>query len=102
MNEDLSRGYAMTFYSVTVARTPSVGVGGSILHGGYSWMGSDLGFISDPVNFIDAEVVKYDGTIVMASTEPELMWALRGSGGGFGSKYLDYDAMRCLLTTEQS
>ncbi|CAN9393934.1 unnamed protein product [Alternaria alternata] len=71
-------------YSVTVARTPSVGVGGSILHGGYSWMGSDLGFISDPVNFIDAEVVKYDGTIVMASTEPELMWALRGSGGGFG------------------
>ncbi|CAN9439336.1 unnamed protein product [Alternaria alternata] len=48
-------------------------------------MGSDLGFISDPVNFIDAEVVKYDGTIVMASTEPELMWALRGSGGGFGS-----------------
>lgn len=71
-------------YSLTVARTPSVGVGGSILHGGYSWMTSELGFISDPVNFVDAEVVKYDGTVVMAADEPDLMWALRGSGGGFG------------------
>lgn len=48
-------------------------------------MSSEFGMISDPINFIDAEVVKYDGSIVMASTEPELMWALRGSGGGFGS-----------------
>ncbi|KAJ4221071.1 hypothetical protein FSOLCH5_014134 [Fusarium solani] len=71
-------------YSVAVARTPSVAVGGSILHGGYSWMTSEFGCISDPVNFVDAEVVKYDGTIVMASTEPDLLWALRGSGGGFG------------------
>ncbi|RKK85544.1 hypothetical protein BFJ71_g14142 [Fusarium oxysporum] len=71
-------------YSLTYARTPSVGVGGSILHGGFSWMSSEFGMISDPINFIDAEVVKYDGSIVMASTEPELMWALRGSGGGFG------------------
>ncbi|KAJ9416827.1 hypothetical protein QL093DRAFT_2103080 [Fusarium oxysporum] len=64
--------------------TPSVGVGGSILHGGFSWMSSEFGMISDPINFIDAEVVKYDGSIVMASTKPELIWALRGSGGGFG------------------
>ncbi|KAM5377878.1 hypothetical protein ACJZ2D_004782 [Fusarium nematophilum] len=71
-------------FSVAVARTPSVGVGGSLLHGGYSWMTSEFGCISDPINFIDAEIVKYDGSIVMASTEPELLWALRGSGGGFG------------------
>ncbi|KAI1029281.1 hypothetical protein LB504_010717 [Fusarium proliferatum] len=71
-------------HSVAVARTPSVGVGGSILHGGYSWMTSEFGCISDPVNFIDAEVVKYDGTVTMASAEPDLLWALRGSGGGFG------------------
>ncbi|KAH6868918.1 hypothetical protein B0T10DRAFT_501968, partial [Thelonectria olida] len=71
-------------FSVAVARTPSVGVGGSMLHGGYSWMTSEFGCISDPVNLIDAEIVKYDGTIVMASTEPDLLWALRGSGGGFG------------------
>lgn len=48
-------------------------------------MSSEFGMISDPINFIDAEVVKYDGSIVMASTKPELIWALRGSGGGFGS-----------------
>jgi hypothetical protein len=47
-------------------------------------MTSEFGCISDPVNFVDAEVVKYDGTIVMASAEPDLLWALRGSGGGFG------------------
>ncbi|KAM0330557.1 hypothetical protein ACHAQA_003504 [Verticillium albo-atrum] len=73
-------------YSVAVARTPSVGIGGSILHGGYSWMTSEMGCTSDPVNFVDAEVVKYDGTVVMASAEPDLLWALRGSGGGFGSE----------------
>ncbi|KAE8419580.1 hypothetical protein BDV36DRAFT_282212 [Aspergillus pseudocaelatus] len=72
-------------FSVAVARTPSVGVGGSILHGGYSWMTGEFGCISDPVNLVDAEVVKYDGTIVMAADDPSLLWALRGSGGGFGS-----------------
>lgn len=75
----------LTQSAVPVARTPTVGVGGSLLHGGYSWMTSEMGCISDPVNFIDAEVVKYDGTVVMASAEPDLLWALRGSGGGFGS-----------------
>jgi hypothetical protein len=50
-------------------------------------MTSEFGCISDPVNFVDAEVVKYDGTIVMASTEPDLLWALRGSGGGFGGTW---------------
>lgn len=64
-------------------------------------MSSELGFISDPINFIDAEVVKYDGKILMASTEPDLMWALRGSGGGFGSMCLAYHAICRLLTTKQ-
>ncbi|KAI9146828.1 hypothetical protein HJFPF1_13396 [Paramyrothecium foliicola] len=70
--------------SLTYARTPTVGVGGSILTGGFSWMSSEFGLISDPINFLDAEVVKYDGSIVRASTVPDLMWALRGGGGGFG------------------
>lgn len=49
-------------------------------------MSGGLGCVSDPANFIDAEVVKHDGSVVMASTEPELMWALRGGGGGVGGK----------------
>ncbi|KAH8901072.1 FAD binding domain-containing protein [Thozetella sp. PMI_491] len=71
-------------FSLPVARTAGVGVGGSILHGGLSWMTHEFGLISDPVNMINAEVVKYDGSVVMAADEPDLMWALRGGGGGFG------------------
>lgn len=71
---------------VTVSRTPHIGVGGVILNGGLGWMSTEYGCICDPVNFVDAEVVNYDGTIVKASDEKELLWALRGSGGGFGSK----------------
>ncbi|KAF6822877.1 cysteine desulfurase [Colletotrichum musicola] len=71
-------------YSVPVARTPAIGVAGAILNGGLSWMSTEYGCICDPINFLDAEVVKYDGSVVMASQEPELLWALRGSGGGFG------------------
>ncbi|KAH9895437.1 hypothetical protein F4778DRAFT_272429 [Xylariomycetidae sp. FL2044] len=71
-------------YTMTIARTPAIGVGGAILNGGYSWMSTEFGCICDPANFIDAEIVKYDGSIVKASQEPDLLWALRGSGGGFG------------------
>lgn len=71
---------------VLVARTPAIGVAGAILNGGLSWMSTEYGCISDPINFLDAEVVKYDGSVVMASQEPELLWALRGSGGGYGGE----------------
>ncbi|OBR06962.1 FAD binding domain-containing protein [Colletotrichum higginsianum IMI 349063] len=47
-------------------------------------MSTEYGAISDPINFLDAEVVKYDGTVVMTSQEPGLLWALRGGGGGVG------------------
>ena len=36
---------------------------------------------------LDAQVVKLDGQVVWASTEPELLWALRGAGGSFGGMY---------------
>ncbi|ODM21299.1 hypothetical protein SI65_04352 [Aspergillus cristatus] len=71
-------------YGVVGARTPCVGVGGTIMSGGFSWLSAEYGCISDPANMLDAKVVKYDGSIVWASSEPELLWALRGGGGGFG------------------
>ncbi|OJJ06521.1 hypothetical protein ASPVEDRAFT_45890 [Aspergillus versicolor CBS 583.65] len=71
-------------YGIVGARTPSVGVGGTILNGGWSWLSGEFGCISDPINFLDAKVVKYDGSVVWASSEPDLMWALRGGGGGVG------------------
>ncbi|KAM0378381.1 hypothetical protein ACHAPY_006069 [Fusarium culmorum] len=70
--------------TVVGARTPCVSVGGSIITGGFSWLSGDLGCISDPKNMLDCEVVKYDGSVVWASQEPELLWAIRGGGGGFG------------------
>ncbi|KAL4898881.1 hypothetical protein BDW74DRAFT_164353 [Aspergillus multicolor] len=71
-------------YGIVGARTPCVGVAGTIVCGGYSWVSSEHGCISDPNNMLDAQVVKYDGSVVWASEEPELLWALRGGGGGFG------------------
>ncbi|KAI9926212.1 hypothetical protein ASPWEDRAFT_53453 [Aspergillus wentii DTO 134E9] len=71
-------------YGIVGARTPCVGVAGTILSGGFSWLSSEYGCISDPVNMLDAKVVKYDGSAVWASAEPDLLWALRGGGGGFG------------------
>ncbi|KAL3491868.1 FAD binding domain-containing protein [Aspergillus germanicus] len=70
-------------YGIVGARTPSVGVAGTIVTGGISWLSNDHGCISDPANMLDAKVVKYNGSIVWASSEPELLWALRGGGGGF-------------------
>lgn len=71
-------------YAAVGARCTYVGVGGSIIHGGQSWLSSEYGLSSDPQNLIDAQVVKMDGSIVWATEEPDLMWALRGGGGGFG------------------
>ncbi|OQV05033.1 FAD binding domain-containing protein isoform 2 [Cladophialophora immunda] len=68
---------------VIAARTPALGIGGSILSGGFSWLARQHGNTSDPDNMLDAEVVKMDGTILWASQEPDLLWALRGAGASF-------------------
>jgi FAD/FMN-containing dehydrogenase len=68
------------------ARCTYVGVGGSIITGGISWLSSEYGLASDPQNMLDAQVVKPNGQVVWASAEPDLLWALRGGGGGFGGK----------------
>lgn len=64
---------------VVACRTPSIGVGGSTLCGGYSWLSGEYGCVSDPANLLDAQVVKLDGTVKWASEEPDLLWALRGT-----------------------
>ncbi|KAL3256096.1 hypothetical protein ABHI18_007834 [Aspergillus niger] len=71
-------------YGIVGARTPCVGIAGTIISGGVSWLSREYGCISDPSNMLDAKVVKYDGSVVWASSEPDLLWALRGGGGGFG------------------
>ncbi|KAF1983616.1 FAD-binding domain-containing protein [Aulographum hederae CBS 113979] len=71
-------------WTIVAARTPDIGVGGTTLSGGFSWLSGEFGCISDPENMLDAQIVKLDGSVIWASEEPELLWALRGTGGGFG------------------
>ena len=40
---------------------------------------------------LDAQVVKLNGEVVWASTEPDLLWALRGGGGGWGGEFFCCD-----------
>ncbi|KAI4729943.1 FAD binding domain-containing protein [Aureobasidium sp. EXF-10728] len=67
-------------YQAVSARCSFVGVSGMLLHGGLSWISSTYGPGSDPQNFLDAQVIKLDGSVVWASEEPDLLFALRGGG----------------------
>ncbi|KAI9720294.1 MAG: hypothetical protein M1828_005757 [Chrysothrix sp. TS-e1954] len=72
-------------YVVVGTRTPLVGITGSILIGGLSWLAHEYGMIADPANLLDAQVVLPSGECIWAAkSAPDLMWALRGgrfSGG---------------------
>lgn len=64
--------------------SPLVGVVGYLLRGGVSFYGRRVGLAANAVRAVD--LVAADGTVhrATADAEPELLWALRGGGGGFG------------------
>ncbi|HST40148.1 MAG TPA: FAD-dependent oxidoreductase [Conexibacter sp.] len=64
--------------------SPTVGVAGYTLGGGLGWLARQHGLASEAVTAI--ELVTADGRLrrATAEEEPELFWALRGGGGGFG------------------
>ncbi|MFD6756876.1 FAD-binding oxidoreductase [Micromonospora gifhornensis] len=64
--------------------SPQVGVVGYLLRGGVSFYGRHRGLAVNSVRAV--ELVTADGRLrrVDADTEPDLFWALRGGGGGFG------------------
>jgi len=64
--------------------SPGVGVGGITQSGGIGFLHRRLGLTID--SLVGAEVVTADGSIVSASADshPDLFWALRGGGAGFG------------------
>ncbi|MBO8187328.1 FAD-binding oxidoreductase [Streptomyces sp. DW4-2] len=63
---------------------PGVGVVSYALGGGVGLLGRQFGYAADRVRRID--VVTADARLrhVTADSDPELFWALRGGGGGFG------------------
>ena len=62
----------------------SVGVTGYMMGGGIGFMSRHLGLGSSAIR--SAELVAPDGRIlhINAKSDPDLFWALRGGGGGFG------------------
>src|SRR5271165_2733707 len=62
----------------------TVGVAGLVLGGGFGSFSKAYGMAG--ANLIEAEVVTADGevTIANACSNPDLFWALKGGGGGFG------------------
>jgi FAD/FMN-containing dehydrogenase len=62
----------------------TVGVAGLVLGGGFGSFSKAFGLAG--ANLIDAEVVTADGEVRIANacSNPDLFWALKGGGGGFG------------------
>ncbi|WP_020670875.1 FAD-binding oxidoreductase [Amycolatopsis nigrescens] len=62
----------------------TVGVVGYLLGGGMSFYGRKRGLAANSVRAIELVTADGEPRRVDASADPELFWALRGGGGGFG------------------
>jgi FAD binding domain-containing protein len=63
---------------------PDVGVVGYTLGGGLSWLGRRHGFACNRVRAIELIDAEGEARQVDAENDPDLFWALRGGGGGYG------------------
>ncbi|MVU78424.1 FAD-binding protein [Nocardia sp. ET3-3] len=79
---DVYSGVAKAGRCLPAGSCPTVGISGLTLGGGVGVLAGKYGLTCD--NLVSAQVVTADGTLRTASatSEPELLWALRGGGGG--------------------
>ncbi len=64
--------------------SPDVGVVGYTLGGGLSWLARRHGFACNRVRAIELVDATGEPRTVDADNDPDLFWALRGGGGGYG------------------
>jgi FAD/FMN-containing dehydrogenase len=64
--------------------SPDVGVTGFTLGGGLSWLGRKHGFACNRLTAIELVTADGEARTVDADNDPDLFWALRGGGGGYG------------------
>jgi FAD/FMN-containing dehydrogenase len=79
---DVYRALAAHGITIPAGSCPSVGIGGHALGGGMGLAGRGFGLTTD--NLLAARIVTADGRlrVVNRHTDPDLLWALRGGGGG--------------------
>jgi FAD/FMN-containing dehydrogenase len=82
--EDLDRATTPAGLAAPSGTYLDTGLAGLTLSGGISYLLGAAGFACDAL--IGAEIVAADGSIIQVdeSSEPDLLWALRGGGGNFG------------------
>src|SRR5205823_464104 len=68
--------------TIPAGSCPSVGIARHALGGGMGLAGRAFGLATD--NILSAELVTADGTVLQVTEQshPDLLWALRGGGGG--------------------
>jgi FAD/FMN-containing dehydrogenase len=68
--------------TIPAGSCPSVGIGGHALGGGMGLAGRAFGLTTD--NLVAVRLVTADGAAVQVdeSSDPDMLWALRGGGGG--------------------
>ncbi|MFC7381110.1 FAD-binding oxidoreductase [Sphaerisporangium rhizosphaerae] len=64
--------------------SPDVGVVGYLLRGGMSFYSRKVGLAVNSVRAVELVTADGERRRVDDTTDPELFWALRGAGGGFG------------------
>jgi FAD/FMN-containing dehydrogenase len=79
---DVYAGLARRGATIPAGSCPSVGIAGVTLGGGMGLAARALGLTTD--NLLAAQIVTADGRLrqVDKRTDPDLLWALRGGGGG--------------------
>jgi FAD/FMN-containing dehydrogenase len=70
--------------AVTGGAVSTTGIAGLTLGGGLGWLMAKHGLAAD--NLLAVELVNADGDVleVTETSDPDLLWALRGGGGNFG------------------